>query len=85
LTGKILAICVSERKGTAKHSTLCAQLQKDHGLVGDAHAGPGHRQVSLLADTDVENMRHHDLELPPGAFGENLLVEGIDLGILGIG
>jgi molybdenum cofactor synthesis domain-containing protein len=76
---------MSSQKGTPKQVVPNALLREDHGLEGDAHAGPGHRQVSLLAASDVESMRHHGLELPPGAFGENLLVDGVDLGDLGIG
>ena len=55
------------------------------GIEGDAHAGSWHRQVSLLAHRNVEEMRAKGLKLKPGAFGENLVVDGIDLDGLGVG
>ncbi len=57
----------------------------DHGLEGDAHAGKWHRQVSLLAVESVDKMRAKGLDVGPGAFGENLTVEGLDLVSLPIG
>ena len=45
----IQAINISERKGSIKHSVPFADLRVDHGIVGDAHAGRWHRQISLLA------------------------------------
>jgi molybdenum cofactor synthesis domain-containing protein len=83
--GKILAVCVSERKGTVKHSIPRAELREDHGIVGDAHSGPGHRQVSLLDAANVQTMKNLGLDLKPGAFGENLIVEGLPFADLGIG
>jgi len=56
-----------------------------HGLEGDAHAGEWHRQVSLLDLDDIDDMRDRGLELEPGDFGENLVVDGLDLRALGIG
>ena len=56
-----------------------------HGLEGDAHARNWHRQVSLLATESVEPMRGKGVELPPGAFGENFLTEGIELASLPVG
>jgi molybdenum cofactor synthesis domain-containing protein len=83
--GEVLHVCVSDRKGTAKSPVPGAILREDHGLEGDAHAGPGHRQVSLLSDADIETMRARGLSLQPGAFGENLVVAGVALDKLGIG
>ncbi len=81
----IEAICISPTRGTRKSPVSEATLQSDHGLVGDAHAGPSHRQVSLLALSDIETMRARGATLPPGAFGENLIVSACDLSPLGIG
>lgn len=83
--GTVLHVCVSERKGTAKAPVPAATLREDHGVEADAHAGPGHRQVSLLSDADIETMRARGLNLQPGAFGENLVVTGLALDQLGIG
>jgi molybdenum cofactor synthesis domain-containing protein len=83
--GSVLYICVSRRRGTTKTLVPRAVLRADHGLEGDAHAGAWHRQVSLLDEADIEAMRARGLEPEPGAFGENLMTSGLDLGDLGVG
>jgi molybdenum cofactor synthesis domain-containing protein len=83
--GTILHVCISPRKGTAKEAVQQAVLLEDRGLQGDAHAGSGHRQISLLNEADIEAMKAKGLSLQPGAFGENLVVRGIDLAVLGVG
>ena len=83
---KILAVCLSERKGEQKHPVDCIELKADHGIVGDAHAGNWHRQVSLLGVESVAKIRPHlKAELQPGAFAENILTEGICLHELPVG
>lgn len=82
---KVLAVCISEKKGTMKHPVDSVQLKKEHGIIGDAHAGNWHRQVSLLADESVEKMREKIPDIPIGAFAENILTEGIELCTLPIG
>lgn len=84
--GKILAICISERKGTVKHEITQGNIIADFGLEHDAHAGKWHRQISLLAKEAVAQFEQkYNLQVPAGAFGENLLVSGIDLKHLPIG
>ncbi len=83
--GKLLHICVSATKGIAKHEVPGARITVEHGLEGDAHAGEWHRQVSLLAHVDIETMRAKGLALEPGAFGENLVVDGLQTDQLGVG
>jgi MOSC domain-containing protein YiiM len=80
----ILSINVSERVGEKKHPVERAVLREDHGIVGDAHAGSG-RQVSLLADEDVDTLRGRGMELAHGDFAENITTGGIDLASLPIG
>ncbi len=82
---EVLHVCRSDRKGTPKVVVPVVRLREDHGVEGDAHAGPGHRQVSLLSDADIQTMRARGLSLKPGAFGENLVVAGLPLEQLGIG
>ncbi len=84
-TGRLLNICLSARKGIAKHQIAEGNFIFEHGLEGDAHAGDWHRQVSLLAHLDIEFMRSKGLNLKPGAFGENLVIDGIDTNRLGVG
>lgn len=83
--GVLRCVCVSEVKGTPKRAVNRAVVLADHGIEGDVHAGSWHRQISLLDEADVETMRAQGLDLEPGAFGENLLVAGLDLSVLGIG
>lgn len=83
--GSVRAVCVSAEKGETKTEVSLATLVEDHGLEGDAHAGGWHRQISLLARSDVESMRERGLDLEPGDFGENMVVDGVDLKGLGIG
>lgn len=83
--GKIVAVCISEKKGMRKKNVGAGELLPDFGLVGDAHGGPWHRQVSLLALESIEKMRQLGLDVGPGDFAENLTTEGIDLLSLPVG
>lgn len=84
--GKILSVCISEKKGTLKKAISVGEMIKDFGLKNDAHAGKWHRQISLLAVEAVRQFSNkYDMKVPAGAFGENLLVEGIDLKHLPVG
>lgn len=84
-TGRILAVCRSDRKGEKKQDIGSAELLVDVGLQGDAHAGGGHRQLSLLAQESIDKMVAMGLKVGPGDFAENLTTEGIDLMALPIG
>ena len=79
------AICVSEQKGTEKRPVPAAELLADWGIGGDAHAGPWHRQVSLLGLGEIEAFRARGAEAPFGAFGENLIVDGLRMRDLPVG
>ena len=83
--GKVLAVNISEDKGTKKTNVQSCSLLKDFGLEGDAHGGPWHRQVSLLANESIEKMRAKGLMVGYGDFAENITTEGIDLVHLPIG
>ena len=83
--GTILAVCTSEQKGTLKTDVGRAILRTDWGFEGDAHAGQWHRQVSLLSAEKIEAFRARGVEVPWGAFGENLVVSGLDLRALPVG
>jgi len=83
--GRLLHVCTSEKKGVCKQEVRSANLVAEHGLKGDAHAGQWHRQVSLLAHLDIEFMRSKGLNLRPGAFGENLVIDGLQTDELGVG
>ena len=54
---KVVSVNISERKGTLKKPVPQIELKLRHGIVGDAHAGDWHRQISLLAEESVDTMR----------------------------
>lgn len=85
ILGVIRAICISEKKGTQKQPVDQAVLREDWGLEGDAHAGKWHRQVSLLSFEKIEAFRGRGAEVNFGAFGENIVAEGLDLRHLPVG
>ena len=53
----VVAVCISERKGMMKHPVDHIDVKQKHGIVGDAHAGDWHRQISLLASESVDKMK----------------------------
>ncbi len=75
---KIVSISVSRKKGTRKTQIEEAVLITDHGLEGDAHAGPWHRQVSFLSSESIEKARDRGLDVTFGDFAENIATSGID-------
>ena len=83
--GKVLAVCISERKGTEKINVGSARFIEDWGIENDSHAGKWHRQVSLLSHEKIEAFRARGAEVVDGAFGENLVVEGFDFRALPVG
>ena len=83
--GKVLAICISEKRGTQKKEVSGGKLRENFGLEGDAHAGTWHRQVSLLSFEKIEEFRQRGAEVDFGAFGENLVVEGLDFRRMPVG
>jgi MOSC domain-containing protein YiiM len=75
---KIVSVAISQKKGTRKKLVDEALVVQDHGIQGDAHAGPWHRQVSFLAAESIENARKRGLEVTFGDFAENIATSGID-------
>jgi MOSC domain-containing protein YiiM len=82
---KIVSIAMSKKKGTPKTPVEEAYVSKDHGLEGDAHAGPWHRQVSLLASESIDRAREQGLDVGFGDFAENIATVGVDWKSLPIG
>ncbi len=83
--GKIIAICTSSKKGEQKEAVNKAFFKVNHGIVGDAHAGNWHRQVSFLAKEDIDEFNKKGANVSFGAFGENIITEGIDLKNIKVG
>lgn len=85
LTGIVRAICISDIRGIEKHAIPQAHFVKDFGIEGDAHAGKWHRQVSLLSYDKIKAFNARGANVIDGAFGENLVVEGLDFRNLPVG
>ena len=83
--GNVVALSLSERKGTRKENRSHVTLVENWGVEGDAHAGNWHRQVSLLAMESIQKIRARGLDVHPGAFAENITTSGIDLASLPLG
>ncbi len=82
---KIESIAVSTKKGTQKASVAEARIETDHGIVGDAHAGPWHRQISFLATESIEKAKQQGLNVTFGSYAENIATSGIDWPAMPIG
>jgi MOSC domain-containing protein YiiM len=85
MTGTIAAVSLSGKKGERKKPVASAQLRESHGIVGDAHAGGGGRQVSLLAEESIRKMRATGLDVGPGDFAENITTRDVELSALLVG
>ena len=85
ISQQIVAVCTSKEKGERKTDVGQAELQEGFGLVGDAHGGDWHRQVSLLAIESIDKMRAAGLDVGPGDFAENLTTQGVNLYVLPVG
>ena len=85
MEGIVRAVCLSKARGTEKVNVGRGELQADWGLAGDAHAGHWHRQVSLLSAGKIAAFNAKGANVQPGAFGENLVVEGLDFRAMPVG
>ena len=83
--GKIVTIAASERRGTKKKPLEKALFHVGHGIVGDAHAGKWHRQVSFLGAAEIEAFRACGATVSHGDFGENIVAEGFSFRELPVG
>lgn len=81
----VKAVCISKNKGERKTPVAAVELRENHGIVGDAHAGDWHRQVSLLAQESIDKMRAQGLDVNAGDFAENITTTGIELVSLPVG
>ena len=83
--GIVKAICISDRRGIEKRSIPEGHFLVDFGIEGDAHGGNWHRQVSLLSYDKVKAFNDRGANVDDGAFGENLVVEGLDFRAMPVG
>lgn len=82
---KIAAVSISDKKGERKHNVESICLREGFGIIGDAHAGSGHRQVSFLAEESIKKMQLKGIRVRPGDFAENITTKGLHLLKLKIG
>jgi MOSC domain-containing protein YiiM len=85
MAARVVSVCVSRNKGEKKTPVAQVELRPGHGIVGDAHAGSWHRQVSLLAIESIRKMQDMGLDVGAGDFAENLTTEGVELVSLPLG
>jgi MOSC domain-containing protein YiiM len=85
MTASVVAVCISLNKGERKTPVACLEFREGHGVVGDAHAGRWHRQVSLLARESIGKLQRLGLDVGAGDFAENITTEGIELFSLPVG
>ena len=81
----VVAVSISEKKGTRKKPQDSIRLVVGHGVEGDAHAGNWHRMVSLLPEESVDVMCEMLPNLAAGDFAENILTRGLSLKELPVG
>ncbi len=83
--GRVVAVCISEKKGQRKKPIPEGELRQNHGLAGDAHSGEWHRQLSLLAQESIDKMVAKGLDVTAGDFAENITTSGLELHTLPVG
>ena len=84
MQGIVISINISHKKGLKK-TPVKEAIVNERGIVGDAHAGEWHRQISLLAEESIEKMGELGLKIGYGDFAENITTKNIDLSKLRIG
>lgn len=85
MSATVVAVCISQNKGERKTQVASIELRENHGVIGDAHAGDWHRQVSLLALESIAKMQLLGINVSPGDFAENITTRGIELLKLPVG
>lgn len=77
--GTVVAVCISDERGTSKHEIESGTLRAGWGVEGDAHAGTWHRQVSLLGVESIAKGRARGFDVGPGSYAENITTRGLEL------
>ncbi len=81
----VIAVCISEKRGTKKVEVPYIDILPDLGIIGDAHAGNWHRQISLLAQESIDKMKSLGVRIKPGDFAENIVTEGVVVNTIPVG
>lgn len=86
MRGILHSICISPQRGQLKSEVSEARLIKNHGIENDGHAGDWGRQVTCLNYASVVRVNQEKgLNVGPGGYAENLLIDGIDLVAVEVG
>ncbi|MEN6349153.1 MAG: MOSC domain-containing protein [Syntrophomonas sp.] len=85
--GTLYSICISPERGQLKKEVQEARVIEDFGIENDGHASTewGRQITCLNLDSVLKANAEHNLNVGPGAFAENLLIQGIDLVKVGVG
>lgn len=83
--GKVIAVCTSDRRGIQKHDVNSGYFEVNWGIDGDAHAGAVASAGQLLSADKIAAFNEKGAGVIPGAFGENLVVDGFDFRCLACG
>lgn len=75
----VYSICVNEERGKLKQEISGAEFIENKGISGDGHQGDWGRQVTCLSyQSLVKSNEEHQLNMGPGDFAENVLIDGMD-------
>ncbi len=92
MKGRVFSINQSQAKGVPKLPVKEGYLKEGWGLLGDAHSGKWHRQISFLSWESIKSQnecprikKSKSEEFKPGDFAENITTEGLDLAKLKVG
>lgn len=79
LEAQVAAVCSSLKCGVPKSIVNSGFLKAGHGLLGDAHAGRGDKEISILLLQYLAPVaKQLGMKPVPGSFAENLLINGLD-------
>jgi MOSC domain-containing protein YiiM len=86
LKGKLHSICIAPERGQLKKEVPDAVVIENFGIENDGHAGPWGRQITCLDWASVQKVNQEkNLNIGPGEFAENLLIDGVDLKTVPVG
>lgn len=84
--GRVYSISVSPQRGQLKKEINEALFIAGRGIEGDGHAGDWGRQVTCLSFESLQRVSlKNGLNVGPGDFAENVLIEGLDLSSVTVG
>ncbi len=79
MSGIVIHLAVSKKRGVAKTPVERIQLIPEWGVTGDAHGGNWDRQVSILSVQHLQGIADKGIEVDINQLAANVLVKGLDL------